>query len=82
MSLSKNQKRKLYGENTQVQQPAPAAPASRYKQGELYAEPTKSSSNMYLVVAFIVACALGAYNFFWVRLILPAWQATPCPSYY
>lgn len=79
MSLSKNQKRKLYGNNIQAE-PAPNTPASRYRQGELYAEPTKSSSHMYLVVAFIVSCALGAYNFFWVLPQFARLSGNPVPE--
>lgn len=68
MGLSKGQKERRYGKNntTAASTPHHSAPASRYPQGALYAEPAKASSNMYLVVAFVVAASLGAYNFFWV----------------
>ncbi|MEV7800849.1 hypothetical protein AB0O14_17305 [Microbacterium foliorum] len=71
MGLSKGQKERLYGkDNTHAPVDShptpPAARASRYPSGQLYAEPTKSSSNMYLYVALAVAVLLGAYNYFWL----------------
>lgn len=71
MGLSKGQKERLYGKDN-IQAPVESQPAppvarnSRYANGQLYAEPTKSSSNMYLYVALAVAVLLGAYNYFWL----------------
>ncbi|QRZ61917.1 hypothetical protein [Rothia sp. ZJ932] len=74
MGLSKSQKKRLYGDKAQLEATTPptrttakmSAADSRYRQGELYADPTKSSSNMYLVVGFIVSFSLIAYNYLWV----------------
>ena len=71
MGLSKGQKERLYGKDkthapVDSHPTPPAARASRYPSGQLYAEPTKSSSNMYLYVALAVAVLLGAYNYFWL----------------
>lgn len=73
MGLSKGQKKRLYGENTQAQvktpqatKPAPQAqPTPRvitdYSRGELAATPESGSSYIFLGVAFVVTLLFALY---------------------
>lgn len=74
MSLSKNQKKRLYGENTQATpEPTTAPPRSARRpdnqpitRGDVAPEPEARSSFMFAGVAFFITLLLTFYYFAWV----------------
>ncbi len=77
MALSKSQKARLYGENTQAESKKPvpsqvSRPARRplskgeYTHRDMRAEPEKNSSFMFAGVAFVIGLLLFGYYHFWL----------------
>lgn len=89
MSLSKSQKKRLYGENIEAKavQKAPAATAtpkksvaSRASSYDVAAQPESQSSFMFAGVALVVALLLMAYYYFWILPQLNEHAGTTVPE--